>query len=813
MTRQYYMKFKIVFLILLSPAILFCQEFSLSGNVTDENNTAISFVNVIISKNGNAETSKPEFIKAGITDDAGNFIIENLTTETYLVSFSYLGYETLNKIITLTTDQQIGNVKLIPATETLDETVIIAKKPTIKKEAGKLVFNVENTSLSTGSTMDLLMKTPGVLVQGSNISIKNSTPTIYINDKRVYLSASEVASLLQSTDAGIVKSVEVITNPTAKYDAESGTVLNIVTSKAISIGYKGSVNGTYEQGTYAKYRLGTSHFYKKDWINLYAGYTFSPRKELKEDDNYINFLSPDDHNFLGSRTSQFSRTTRSNAHQGNVVADFKVHDKHEIGISANVLVSPNKSYQNTAFSQNFNSVRVLDSTYTTQSFSNIDTSNLAFNLNHTWQLGDAGANVIMNANYILYDNERLQNVATEFFNADNTFIRENTFNTVANQESDIATAQLDFTIPALSGTIETGIKYSNIDTESGLNFFENTNQTNTLNPELSDLFNYDEAIYAAYFGYARDWNKVSLSIGIRGEQTDVTGTSQSLGLVNNQNYFELFPRASINYAADDDNSYGVSYSRSISRPRYESLNPFRYFVNEFNFADGNPNLQPDISNKYTLSYTYKNKLFFEAYYWEVDNALSLIAFQDNTAQTLQSLDLNLINELQYSFDIMYAAPVLSWWYLQVLTSSFYLENKFFALESTQETETLDTFGLYAEMYSGLTLSEARGLTSDVTAQYISNFLYGAAMYKNQFNLSFSLRKSLWKKRASISMGVDDIFNTNNIPLNTTYLNQDNGYFAREESRLFRIGFKYNFGNARLRDNNRKPTTDESDRLN
>ena len=162
---------------------------------------------------------------------------------------------------------------------------------------------------------------------------------------------------------------------------------------------------------------------------------------------------------------------------------------------------------------------------------------------------------------------------------------------------------------------------------------------------------------------------------------------------------------------------------------------------------------------------------------------------------------------------MFGYNSTSWWYLQVVTSGFFIENEFLAQQSAQQTALASTYGFYGQIYSGLVLSEQANITSDVTALYISNLIFGSYTYKNQFNLSASVRKKIWDKKASITLGVDDIFNTNNIPVVSRYANQDNGYFARTESRLFRVGFTYNFGNSKLRDNNREITTKESDRLN
>jgi hypothetical protein len=270
---------------------------------------------------------------------------------------------------------------------------------------------------------------------------------------------------------------------------------------------------------------------------------------------------------------------------------------------------------------------------------------------------------------------------------------------------------------------------------------------------------------------------------------------------------------SLLYDANQNSSFGASYSRSITRPSYESLNPFRYFINENNYTDGNPNLVPEIDSKYTVSYTYKNTWFLEAYYWHIQNPLEELRFQDNTTRVLQNLESNLLQGYQYSLDLTYAKSVSSWWYLQVVTSGFFIENEFLAQQSAQEKALVNTYGFYGQIYSGLVVSEQANITSDITMLYISNLIFGSYTYKNQFNLSASIKKKIWDKKGSITIGVDDIFNTNNIPVASRYANQDNIYFARPESRLFRVGFTYNFGNSKLQDNNRTSTTKESDRLN
>ena len=802
------------FFFLLFSATIFGQQSKISGTVLDQNNAPISFVTVLVNNVSEEKgASGAVFVKGTTTDDLGNFTLENVEHGNYTLHFSFIGFQSQTKQIHLTSPVFLGAIVLLESSEMLDQAVITIKRPTIQKSPGRLVFNVENTSVASGSVLDVLRKTPGVVVSQQGVSVKNNSPVIYVNNKRVYLSSKETLSLLESTNGSLIKSVEVITNPSSKYDADATTVLNINTTRAVAVGYKGSASGVYQQAVYAKYNLATAHFYKNDWLNAYGSYSYSPRKEFKEDENNTRFFAPDETTTSGYRDSYFTRVTKSNAHQANVVLDLTANEQHSFGVSARVFVSPNKRFENQALSLNTNRQRQLDSTFTTASGSTRNTSNIALNASHTFSLANSETQLVTQANYITYSADRAQDVETNYFLPSGQQLRNNNFTTTGNQASTIFTGQIDLSAPLVSGALDWGLKISDIKTSSAQDFFDQTEQGAVLNPSLSDDFQYQENIFAAYFNITRDWEQWSLDLGLRAEQTEVRATSKNLGEVNNQYYFELFPKMSLLYTANENNSFGLSYSRSIARPNYESLNPFRYFINENNYTDGNPNLVPEIDSKYTFSYTHNNTWFLEAYYWHIKNPLEELRFQNNTTRALQNLETNLIKGYQYSLDVTYAKSVTSWWYLQVVTSGFFIENEFLAQQSAQQTALANTYGFYGQIYSGLVLSEQANITSDVTALYISNLIFGSYTYKNQFNLSASVRKKIWDKKASITLGVDDIFNTNNIPVVSRYANQDNGYFARTESRLFRVGFTYNFGNSKLRDNNREITTKESDRLN
>ena len=222
------------------------------------------------------------------------------------------------------------------------------------------------------------------------------------------------------------------------------------------MGYKGSVSGRYEQAIFPKYNLATSHFYKNDWLNFYGSYSFSPRKEFKEDDNFVRFFQPDEVSTKSIWESRFTRTTRSYAHQGNIIADITVSENSSLSFSVNALVSPNKTYHNTVDASILNAQRQLDSTFTTLSDLENDTSNLSFNTEYQQQLGEKGATMTLSGNYIRYDEDQIQAVATNYFLPNGSFLRSNSFFTQAIQKTNILTGMADFELPLSSWNFNTG---------------------------------------------------------------------------------------------------------------------------------------------------------------------------------------------------------------------------------------------------------------------------------------------------------------------------------------------------------------------
>ncbi|MFG6686999.1 outer membrane beta-barrel protein [Mariniflexile sp. HNIBRBA6329] len=799
----------LIYFFYLLPLISVTQNFVLTGNVVDDRSFPVSFSNVVLY---NAENFT--FVEGTTTNENGEFQFENLKPNNYTIIVSYLGFEENKSTINLDKTKSIGTIVLKEKIETLDGITVVAKRPTVNRLVDRLVFNVENSTLSNNNVLDVLKYTPGVLVHDGKITVKQSIPTVYINDKKVHLSISEIQQLLEGTSANNIKSIEVITNPSAKYDAEGGSVINIVTSKNIIAGYNGNVFGNYTQGSeYPKYLFGTSHFFKTKKLSTYLNYSIAPRKEYLQNTEFINFL--DDQSLVKSIwETNFERTRKTRTHNIKANIEYELNDRNTLGFSTTILVLPrdhNKTASN-SLTEIFDSSRILDSTFKTLNRRVDETFNLAFNLEYVHKFKKIGEKLSINVHHTNYDFSSFQNVNTDYFFPDESLIRNNIFQTFSSQNAKLYTGQIDYELP-ISNTsqFETGIKISNIGTGNIITqyVFENgVKKEDLLN---SDTFLYDETNYAAYFLYSNEWNKWSLKSGLRTEYTKIMGNSLSTNQINNSKYIKFFPSLQIVNKLNDNNEIYFNYKKRIYRPRYSQLNPFKYFLNDNTYVIGDPNLKPQIDDVFTLGYTFNKNYTFELYYRNEANPTLQFIFQDNENKQIIYKNTNTDTAFSYGLDFTTYTKILPNWNLYLLSSFFYYKNKFFTLDS-DELFIADKWSVYGEITNSFSFLKDKSLSADVLFTYISATNDGPTDTSSRSGLDISMRKSLWNDRASLNLGVTDIFNTQNFDNTVKYLNQNAYTKYRSENRTFTFGFTYKFGNSYLKNNKKQIDFEERDRL-
>ncbi len=780
------------------------QSFSVSGTVIDADNISIEFANIIL-----LSEDESEVLKGTSTDDNGFFSILNLEEATYVLKISYIGFESFNQKIILRGNLDLQTIQLNEASERLDEVSIIAKKPTIKREADRLVFNIEQTALVEGNMLQVLKSTPGVLVIGDEITVKNSNPTVYINNRKVNLSSEDLNQLLEGSSANSIKSVEVITNPSARYDAESGVVINIIMTKNLVTGYRGSVFTNYTQGVFPRYNAGTSHFFKNEDISLNVNYSYSKDKINREGDDTVNFL--DNSNNLDQSWRSFTnRNTWSETHNLNTNFDYFINDKNTLSLSSNVLYLPYFKYKIA------NNTMITDdngnflSRFTADNLSRDNKYNLAFDIdfNHKFTKGE----LVVNAHYTTYNYERNQGVISNFFDANNTFQNASAFNTNNNQDTNIFAGKIDYNLPINeSSNFETGLKFSSTNTESDITQFDvdlNTGNE-TVDVLNSDAFNYDERIFAGYINYDLNTEKWSINAGLRAEQTNIEGVSPSTNITNSQDYLEWFPNASLQYNISDNYNAYINYKRSIARPSYAALNPFQFFLNDNYVVTGNPFLVPTFTDHFVVGTNITDYFTFEAYYKNYDGAISEIPRQNNATNVIEYISVNFDKTVEFGFDFITNFNVTNRWSVYAVTSFYNFEEQTnFGLGFVKQ----DQWSNYSELQNSVTLLKDNSLNISCALTWVGKNLQGFQIVENRFFSELAISKTILKKQGTLSLSVSDIFNQHDFDLSTKYQNQFNTQFVDVDDRYVRLGFRYKFGNTKLNSNVRAIDTEERDRL-
>ncbi|PTM11898.1 MAG: glucosamine-6-phosphate deaminase [Bacteroidetes bacterium] len=795
---MYLMNFKktlILFSFFLCSISVWSQTFSISGSVKDTKNEPVAFANILVLLSQDSIA-----VTGASSDENGKFIIDNIEIGNYILKTSFIGFKDDFKTINI--DSNINDVVILleESIEALNEVQLVFQKPTLRREADRLIFKVENTALSQGNLAEVLRSTPGVLVLDDAIFVKNSTPTVYINDRRVYLSSTELIELLQGTTAANIKSVELITNPPAKYDADSGVVLNIVMSKNLITGYNGSVFSNYTQGVFPKYNAGTSHYFKGEKVNLFVNYGYNNEKENRENIEKVFYPNED------WRTN-IDRNIWKETHNLGLNFDYNLSEKSSLGISANAQFLPYFKYI-TKSETNIDSNTSMFDRFISNNLSRDTRHNVGVDLDYNYNINDK-SKLSFNSHYTNYDYLRKQNVNSTYFTDGVIIVDQTAFNTNENQGTNIFTSQLNYGLTINDkATFNTGVKFSNVDTESGILQNDIIDGEEMENTDNTNMFDYSEDVYAAFIDYNYKGEKLSLSGGLRAEQTTISGLSSN-NMDSNQDYLEFFPTANIGYKISENVDVFVNYKRSIERPNYSFLNPFVYYLNDNTIVTGNPGLKPKFINNFIIGATINNKFNFYAYLKDYKNNFFQIPLQDNENNLVTYSTINLESTREIGFDFDTYLNITDNWFLSFATSIYNYDDKGIISGSVVKR---DKWANYSELTSNLSLLKDKSLTASFSVTYVGENVQGLQINSTSWYSYLIIAKSLFNKKATLSLSFNDLLNRQDYFVTTKFLDQNRTYFDDVDTRYIRLGFRYKFGNTKLSTNERSTEKEELNRL-
>jgi len=492
--------------------------------------------------------------------------------------------------------------------------------------------------------------------------------------------------------------------------------------------------------------------------------------------------------------------------------DYQIDDKNSLSISTINVFNPDVnqlSSSETIISDMDNS---LLSSFNTINDSDQEQINTSFYLDWTHQLKKKGAEISFGSHYTIYDSKRGQDLDTDFIDMDGNQTGENDFVTQSNQKINLYTFETDYITPIGKSTrFEAGLRYAGINSESTIAQEGFDRNQPGINPTEDGIFTYDESIYAAYTSFDGKWDLWSLKTGLRTEYTETSGELDTGNGPNKTSYLEVFPSFALQYTPNKKHQFGLSYFRRIARPRYNTINPFQYFQSNNSVVEGNPNLLPATRNWVSAEYTFDRDYSITFFYLKWGNSLRQQTFQDNENNLLRSISTNIDSNAGYGIDLIINKDISKTWEFYLFFSTFNNEERFRDLDSGQIVNNSMWSGLI-RINNGFTFLQDRSLVADLNFAYFTPGVIGNAKRESLHRLNLRVRKTFWNKNASISLGIQDIFNQGNHFTSRQYLNQNNSNLHRSENRLLTIGFRYKFGNVRIKGNKKSKRLDERRRI-
>lgn len=788
-----------LFLFLLFPLIGIGQQ-KISGTILDAKKNPVEFSTITLLK-----PQDSVLYKNTQSDEKGFFKIMEIVKGKYLLKITALGYSEKYLNIDLQTDTELSPIVLEQAAEMLDGVEVTASKPLIKRKIDRLEFTVENSSLSTNNAWEILGKTPSVTTMGSGVlSVRGSTSILVtINDKKVYLTGEELKQFLENTNGEDVKSIEVITNPPAKYEAQGATVLNIKLKKNVRLGYKGTVSGSYVQSIYAKGVVSTSQIYKGEKLSVAGRYSLGSGTYVREGKDFVHYL--DDSGETNSVWESILRRKNKSTPQNSYRLDlgYEIDSLNTVSFGVTGSLSPNFHGFYNVPTYIYNNNRQLDSLYITQNNRKNDSRNGAYNFSYDYKFSEK-QKLSFSSDYTRYYNNENQDIFSSFSLPNSNPYRETRFLSDNTQRIELFSAQSDYSNEE-SG-LEMGVKFGKVKADNQLIFKDEINGELIENVQRTNQFLYDESIFAGYVSYSKEIKKWTLKAGLRGEHTQLEGNSVSIGEINKQNYFKLFPTFYALYKANDNHQIGFSYGKRISRPQYSWLNPFRSYYNSYSYFIGDPKLQPTIIHNLNLTYTLKDKYNFDLYYRQEKNPSMEISYQDYETTTVVYHLTNIEKNTAFGLDFNTNLVLFNWWESGIETGINYTQDTFQGIDEKIYQNNCWQFN--GSINNRFNLNKKKDFTAEANFSYNSPSVQGTFSISHSSRLDFAFRKKAFHDKWEFFVLLSDVYRGEKQTVTTNYANQYNYFTDYSDTQNFRIGFKYNIGNQKLKEKNREQTEEQ-----
>lgn len=729
-------------------------------------------------------------IKTVLTNSNGLANFSAVAKEKYIIAASCLGFTPKKSEVFEVPNINSINLTLVSHSKNLSEVIVNANRPLVQRAQGKTTVNVDAAATNAGaSVLEVLEKSPGVMVdKNGGISLQGKTSVlVLIDDKPTYLAGAELGNLLNSMSAAQVNQIELITNPSAKYDANGNAgIINIKTKKSRQEGFNGNFSSNIGQGKYLKNTNSLSLNYRKGQLNTFLNLGGNYNKGFMSIYGLRKYF-----NTQGTITAALDQNSYlGNENQNNTLKtglDFYMSPKITLGftLSGNMV---NRKGAGDAVAKWLNTQNNLDSAISTYSNTDFKLRNGAVNVYSRYNINKK-EDLNFDIDFLRYG-----------INNDQDFKNVRTGAVAYNQGSKgnipsklgIFSAKADYSLQIEKNTkFEAGLKTSSINTDNTAfyQFFDGTNWKEDL--KKSNHFLYEERINAVYSSLEQKRNRISFQLGLRYENTKYEG--QQLGnalqtgsnFVNN--YHGFFPSGYFSFQADTTNSFSFTTGRRIDRPAYQKLNPFVFIINKYTYQRGNPYFLPQYTWNFELSHSYKQLLTTTVSYSHIKNYFSqLFLSEGNDILVYTEGNVGRMHNLGLSLSIQ-VAP-FKWWQLMAQSNFNYKKlSGYQNINYRSSVKQLHTLLNNQFRINSSLNAEISGFYTTRARNDLQELLYPTGQ------LSAGLAKTIFKGKGSLKLSARDVFYTQAMEGMTDFSGANEYFILWRDTQVINLGFSYRFG--------------------
>jgi iron complex outermembrane receptor protein len=768
----------------------------ISGVVKDHQGKALekSTVSLLRAKDSSV-------VKLGVTGDQGKY---TLLAEpgNYLVSASFVGYEpAYSAEFEVRSDIQVPEIVMNKQRGDLTAVTVTAQRPIIEVKADKTILNVEGTINAVGNDgLELLRRAPGVMIdKDDNISLAGKTGVqIFIDGKPSPLSGADLANYLKSMQSAQIEAIEIITNPSARFEAAGNAgIINIKLKKNKSYGANGTVNLGYNQGYYGKFNSGINMNYRNQKVNLFGSYNYNNGKYRNQ---FHLYREQFDSIFDQRNTMVFHNNTHG--FKGGI--DYFINQKSTLGAMVTGNIANNDFNTSGPLYITYKPTMQLDRILRASNLNDMERTNVNTNLNYRYSV-TGGSDLNIDADYGIFRIRSNQFQPNYYYHPDGTTEIYRSINRmISPTDINLFSFKTDYEKNAWGGRLSLGTKISMVETDNNFSRYDVLSSGEVLDEEKSNLFKYKENINALYVNFNRQMKGWMFQVGLRGENTHSEGNSigkvkRASGLepydsVFNRDYTDLFPSASLTLNKNPMKQWTFSYSRRIDRPAYQDLNPFEFKLNEYTYMKGNTQLRPQYTNSFGITHIYKYKLTIAANYSHVADIFAQVP--DTIDKTKGFLTKKNMDEQDVvSLNISY--PFQKKWYSFFATTNMNYSNYKANFGGGDRNINQGVFSYTFFMQNSAKFG--KGWTAELSGLYISKSIWqGFFRSKAMGTVDAGIQKTILKGAGNLKVSVGDIFQTMKWGGTSNFTGVNGRVSGRGEMPQFKMNFTYRFGNSQVK---------------